>query len=107
MYNEKPDRKTNAVGYSGYFTIIEDNHAFGKNFAYQVICGVENRESYEFRNINKNRDSDEFENCLKRRKELRLLIDEQNASQRSTDLALPDGFEVKATGLDLVKKSKK
>ena len=107
IYQEKPDRKTGSVGYSGYFTIIEDNHAFGKNFAYQVICGVENRESYEFRNINKNRDSDDFENCLRRRKELRLLIEEQNAKVKSTDLALPDGFEVKATGLDNIKSNGK
>lgn len=102
----QPDEKLT----KGYFHVIEDNSLFGKNFAYQVICGVENVDFFEMRNLNKNRDNDELESCLKRRKELRLILDEIDEQEENFDLAVPEGFVAQATGLDQIpakKESKK
>ena len=52
--------------------IIEDFHAFGKNFAYEVIGGMlqlDNMHEHKYK------ENDNFNRALSRRKELRLVLE--------------------------------
>lgn len=89
--------------YKGYLHIIEDFHAFGKNFAYEVIGGLlEIGDMHE----HKYKKNVSFDSALKRRKEVRLVFEVQHGVEdddlepvidileakrpKTTNLPLPD-----------------